>query len=125
VGARSGVPEGELAQAIDGALAAAGLSGAAVVALATLGRRAAEPGVRSLAARRGWELAGFAAGELASVAVPSPSEAVAARAGTPSVAEAAALRAAGPGGVIVASKRVFPRVTVAIANRVPALPTGS
>jgi len=123
VGARSRVPESDLAQAIDAALAAAGLPAAEVVALATLDRRAAEPGMRALAARRGWALSGFPARELGSVAVPGPSETVAALAGTPSVAEAAALRAAGPGGELVASKRVFPCVTVAIANRVPALPT--
>ena len=124
VGARSGVPENELAQAIDAALAAAGRPAAEVGVLATLDRRAAEPGMRALAARRGWSLAGFPALELAPVDVPEPSAVVAARTGTPSVAEAAALRAAGPGGTLVASKRVFPRVTVAIAERVPALPTG-
>ena len=125
MGARSGVPERELAQAIDAALAAAGLPAADVTALATLDRRAAEAGVRALAARRGWALAGFSAEELASVIVPGPSAAVAARAGTPSVAEAAALRAAGLDGELVASKRVFPRVTVAIANGFPALPGAS
>jgi cobalt-precorrin 5A hydrolase len=120
IGARSGVRKAELDQAIDLALAAVSRHRAEVAVLATVDRRAAEPGVRALAGANGWELRAFSAAELAIVAVPNPSGAVLTRTGTPSVAEAAALRAAGPEAVLIATKRVFPRVTVAIADRVPA-----
>jgi cobalamin biosynthesis protein CbiG len=120
LGARVGVPQVELDRAIELALAAAGRPGTQVAVLATLDRRAAEDGVRAVAKQHGWELIGYAAAELAEVAVPGPSRAVRVHTATPSVAEAAALRAAGAGGTLIASKRVFPRVTVAIAARVPA-----
>ncbi|GAA3345872.1 hypothetical protein GCM10020358_54630 [Amorphoplanes nipponensis] len=118
LGARAGVPEEELAAAIDAALRQAGREPAGIAGLATLDRRAAEAGVRAVARRHGWPVTGFPAAALAGVVVPHPSAAVAATAGTPSVAEAAALLAAGPGAVLVLPKRVFPRSTVAIARRV-------
>jgi cobalamin biosynthesis protein CbiG len=115
IGARPGVREAELDQAIDRALAAVSRHRAEVAALATLDRRA--PDLREFADRHGWELIIFTAAELAAVDVEKPSEIALARVGTPGVAEAAALRA---GTRLIAAKRVFPRVTVAIAERVPA-----
>jgi len=106
----------ELRAAVDVVLAEAGLAAAEVTVLATVDRRAAEPGVRKLALDRGWRLVGLTAGELARREVPHPSRAVAAAVGTPSVAEAAALCAAGPGGVLIVPKRVFAGVTVAVAR---------
>jgi cobalt-precorrin 5A hydrolase len=120
LGAQSCVPSEELERAVELALAAAGLQFSQVAVLATLDRRAAEPALRALAARRSWTLRGYSREDLADVDVPSPSATVLTRVGTPGVAEAAALLAAGPGAVLVARKRVFPRVTVAIARRVPA-----
>jgi cobalamin biosynthesis protein CbiG len=117
IGARAGVRKEELDQAIDLALAAVGRHRDEVAALATLDRKAAEPEMAGLAGENGWELLGFTASELAEIPVPRPSATVLARTGTPSVAEAAARRA---GGELIAAKRVFPRVTVAIAERVPA-----
>ncbi|RSM55748.1 cobalamin biosynthesis protein CbiG [Actinoplanes sp. ATCC 53533] len=116
LGARAGVPEAELAAAIDAALRVAGLAAAEIVGLATLDRRAAEAGVRAVAGRFGWPVLAFEAARLAEVEVPNPAATVAAAAGTPSVAEAAALLAAGPGAVLILAKRVFPRSTVAIAR---------
>ena len=116
VGARSGVPVEELAAAIDAALRHAGRAPGEVAALATLERRAAEAGVRAVARSHGWPVRGFAAEALAAVDVPHPSGVVAATVGTPSVAEAAALLAAGSGAVLVLPKRVFARVTVALAR---------
>ena len=116
VGARSGVPEDELDRAIGLALAAAARSSAQVAVLATVDRRAVEPGMRAVARRRGWLLVAFGAAQLSSVDVPRPSGTVRDRAGTGSVAEAAALRAAGPGATLLRGKTVFPRVTVAIAR---------
>jgi cobalt-precorrin 5A hydrolase len=115
IGARDGVREEELDQAIDLALAAVSRRGDQVAALATLDRRAAL--LAEIAAENDWELVAFTAAELAGVDVPRPSATVLARTGTPSVAEAAAIKA---GGRLIAPKRVFPRVTVAIAERVPA-----
>jgi cobalamin biosynthesis protein CbiG len=115
VGARPAVPEPELNQAINRALAAVGRHRGQVAALATVDRRA--DALRGWAERAGWELLLFTAAELSAVDVPKPSATVLARTGTPSVAEAAAIRA---GGRLIAAKRVFPRVTVAIAERVPA-----
>jgi cobalamin biosynthesis protein CbiG len=122
LGARAGVPEVELAAAIGAALHDAGLTAAGIAALATLDRRATEPGVRAAAERHGWPVEGFAAGDLAGVDVPRPSATVAAATGTPSVAEAAALLAAGPGAVLILPKTSFPRATVAIARARPQPP---
>jgi cobalamin biosynthesis protein CbiG len=116
LGARSGVPEEELAGAIDAALRQAGLEPAGIAGLATVDRRAAEAGVRAVAHRHGWPVLAFGGARLAGVDVPHPAAVVAAAAGTPSVAEAAALLAAGPGAVLMLPKTVFPRVTVAIAR---------
>ena len=118
IGARGGVRETELDQAIGLALAAVSRRRDEVAALATVDRRAGVAGL--VAQANGWELLTFTAARLSAVPVPHPSETVLARAGTPSVAEAAALIGAGPDGGLVAAKRVFPRVTVAIADRVPA-----
>jgi cobalamin biosynthesis protein CbiG len=117
IGARAGVRKEELDQAIDLALAAVSRHRDQVAVLATLDRKAADPEILTLARENGWELRAFTAGELARVPVPRPSATVRAETGTPSVAEAAARRA---GGELIAAKRVFPRVTVAISERVPA-----
>jgi cobalt-precorrin 5A hydrolase len=116
LGARPGMPAPALAGAIRAALSAAGLHPARVTALATLDRRAAEEGIRSVAAGLGWALVSFPAAELGAQDVPNRSETVVAAVGTPSVAEAAALAAAGPGAVLILPKRVFPGITVAVAG---------
>lgn len=84
---------------------------------ATLGVRAAEPGL--LAAVSPAVPRGFTADELAAVAVPHPSARVAAATGTPAVAEAAALLAAGTGAVLLVPKTTGEGVTVAVAAGVP------
>jgi cobalt-precorrin 5A hydrolase len=108
VGAVAGVTAEEVLAAIDAVLPA----GAVDVRLATLDVRAAEPGIATAAARRGWPVSAYPAARLAEVAVPSPSDRVAAHVGTPSVAEAAALLA---GEALVVGKTVVGRVTVAVA----------
>jgi cobalamin biosynthesis protein CbiG len=109
VGAVAGVTAEEVLAAVDAVLPA----GAADVRLATLDARAAEPGIVSAAARRGWAVTAHPAARLAQVPVPSPSGRVAARVGTPSVAEAAALLG---GGALLVPKTVHGRVTVAVAT---------
>jgi cobalamin biosynthesis protein CbiG len=116
LGARAGVPEEELAAAIDAALRQAGLEPARITVLVTLDRRAAEAGVQAVAQRYGWPVTGFAAAALAAVDVPHASGIVATATGTPSVAEAAALLAAGTDAVLVLPKTAFARSTVAIAR---------
>jgi len=116
LGARPGTAAPALAAAIRAALGEAGLATDCVGVLATLDRRAAEAGMRAVAAGHGWELASFTAAELAAQAVPSPSETAAAAVGTPSVAEASALAAAGPGATLVLPKRIVAGVTVAVAR---------
>jgi histidinol-phosphate/aromatic aminotransferase/cobyric acid decarboxylase-like protein len=108
VGARAGVGADEVLAALDAVLPAP----EGPVGLATLDVRAAEPGLREAAARRGWPLTGHPAAALAAVPVPAPSERVAAAVGTPSVAEAAALLG---GGELVVGRTVHGRVTVAVA----------
>jgi cobalamin biosynthesis protein CbiG len=116
VGARPGVAADDLRAAVDATLAAAGLTTADVTMLATVDRRAAEPGVRGLARDREWPLLALPAAELARRDVPHPSGVVAAAVGTPSVAEAAALTAVGPSGSLLLAKRVIGGVTVAVAR---------
>jgi cobalamin biosynthesis protein CbiG len=108
IGAVSGVTPDDVLAAIDAVLPA----GTGGVRLASLDVRAAEPGVREAAARRGWALVGSPAAALAAVPVPTPSDRVAAAVGTGSVAEAAALL---HGGRLVVPKTVHGRVTVAVA----------
>ncbi|UUN26170.1 cobalamin biosynthesis protein [Streptomyces sp. FIT100] len=94
VGARPGAPAEEVLGLIRDVLREAGAAPEAVVALATLEARAAEPGIVAAAAALGVPLHGFPAGELARVPVPHPSGAAEEAVGTPSVAEAAALMGA-------------------------------
>ncbi|MFK3983482.1 cobalamin biosynthesis protein [Micromonospora sp. NPDC050397] len=119
VGARPGTSAAAVDAAIGAALASAGLEPARVTALATIDRRASEPGLVEVADRRGWRLVGYPAPELAGEPVPHPAERVRAATGTPSVAEAAALRAvrdAGGEPVLLLTKRVDGDVTVAVAG---------
>jgi cobalt-precorrin 5A hydrolase / precorrin-3B C17-methyltransferase len=122
VGSSSGADPRGIAQLVDGALAGAGLSAAAVGLVATVERKAREPGIVVLAARLGVELRALPAERLAAVDVPNPSTAVAEAVGTPSVCEAAALLAAGPGADLVVTKQRSAEATVAVARR--ARPTG-
>ncbi|MEV3962327.1 cobalamin biosynthesis protein [Nocardia sp. NPDC050193] len=86
--------------------------GQRIACLATLDRRAGEPGPRDAAAVLGVPLYGYSVERLGRMPVPNPSERVAAALGIPGVAEAAALLAGtGPvlvprqvvGGVVVAA----------------------
>ncbi|HEX9531134.1 MAG TPA: cobalamin biosynthesis protein, partial [Acidimicrobiales bacterium] len=123
VGASTGAGPAGMCELVLGALAAAGLHPAAVGAVATLDRKAAEPAVVELAAALGVEVRPFAAEVLAAVDTPTPSEVVRDAVGTPSVAEAAALAAAGLGSALVVAKQKAADATVAVARR--ARPEGS
>lgn len=117
LGARAGVLEPELVDAVGAALHEAGAGWDDVSILATIDRRAGEASVRAFAATRRWELVAFGAATLGAQDVPHGSARVAAAVGVPGVAEAAALAAAGAGGALILPKRVFGRVVVALARR--------
>jgi cobalt-precorrin 5A hydrolase len=85
-----------LREAVQAALALAGARPEQVVAAASITLKSDEQGLLAVVAEHGWPLRFYAAQELATVAVPHPSETVRRYTGTPSVSEAAALLAAGP-----------------------------
>lgn len=89
-----------------------------VSCLATIDRRAAEPGLIDAAAVLGVPIRTFTAAELAEVAVPNPDSRTVAAVGTASVAEAAAILAAG-GGDLVVPKRTVHGIVIAAARRIP------
>lgn len=95
LGCDRGTPYETLAQAIDEALAQAGASWSAVVALASIDLKADEAAMQQLADTRRMPIRFYPAAVLAGVEVPNPSEVVRKYTGTPSVSEAAALLAAG------------------------------
>ncbi|MGW5383033.1 cobalamin biosynthesis protein [Nocardia sp. NPDC003963] len=89
------------------------LPGQRIASLATLDRRAAEPGPRGAAAVLGVPLHSYSAEQMARVPVPNPSARVAAALGIPGVAEAAALLS-GTGPLLV-PRQVAGAVVVAAA----------
>lgn len=91
LGCDRGTPLATLQQALDEALALAGVRLADVAAVASITLKADEPGLLALAARHGWTMVFYPPEQLAAVAVPNPSETVRHYTGTPSVSEAAAL----------------------------------
>ena len=110
-------------KAIAEALATAGLAEEAVAGMASAERKSDEPALQQLSQTRAWPIRTFASQTLASVDVPTPSEAVRKEMGTASVAEAAALLAAGDKGHLIQPKRISRpapgeqgAVTVAIAE---------
>ena len=111
LGVRAGVSADDLAAVLTATV------GDRVALLATLDRRAAEPGVAECARRLGVRVVGCGVTELAAVPVPNPSAHTAAALGTPSVAEAAAISASG-GGDLVLVKRVVRGIVVAAARKV-------
>jgi cobalamin biosynthesis protein CbiG len=112
-GCSRGCPAEELLALIGAVLDEAGARPDAVRALATVDRRADEPGTVAAARHHGWPLVTHGAPALREVAVPTPSAVVATHVGTPSVAEAAALLSAG--GPLLVSKRRSARATCALA----------
>ncbi|MBL3667323.1 precorrin-3B C(17)-methyltransferase [Streptomyces sp. M2CJ-2] len=102
VGASKGAPVEEVLALVEGTLREAGLSAASLAELATVDAKSEEPGIVEAARRLGVPLVAYAAGELARVEVPNPSDAPLAAVGTPSVAEAAALVR---GGELLVPKR--------------------
>jgi cobalamin biosynthesis protein CbiG len=113
-GCSRGCPTQELLDLIGAVLEEAGAQPGAVRALATVDRRADEPGMVAAARHHCWPLVTHPVLALRDVAVPTPSQAVDAHVGTPSVAEAAALLSAG--GPLLVPKRRSARATCALAE---------
>jgi cobalt-precorrin 5A hydrolase len=95
LGCDRGTPAATIQQAIREALTACGATLADVRAVASIDLKADEVGLAAVAAQNGWGMRFYAATELATVAVPNPSETVRRHTGTPSVCEAAALLVGG------------------------------
>ena len=84
--------------------------------LATLDRRADEPGLRQAAAALDLPIRAYPAADLAQVSgLPTPSEVVQAAVGTPGVCEPAALLASGATSLLVPKVKTA-RATAAIAR---------
>lgn len=108
VGARPGTACADIVTAVSSVLAHHTLRG-----IATVDRRAGDPGMVAAAAHFRVPILAFTPEQLATVEPPNPSAAVADRLGTSSVAEAAALLA---GARLMAPKRVVAGVVVAAAT---------
>ncbi len=114
-------------EAVQAALAAAGVSPAQVMAAASITLKRDEAALLALADEYGWPLRFYDAHELAAVPVPHPSATVLRYTGTPSVSEAAALLAAGAGTpmtALVVEKLKYRgadgrHATVSIARKAP------
>jgi cobalt-precorrin 5A hydrolase len=116
VGCSGGAPAEEIEQLIDATLDRERLSSLAVAALATIDRRAEEPGLVSVCERRDWSLRTFSAHELARAPGNwQRSEIVRAAVGAGGVAEPAALLAATT-STLLAVKTKSKHVTLAIAR---------
>ncbi|MFP5020620.1 cobalamin biosynthesis protein [Pseudonocardia phyllosphaerae] len=113
IGLRPGTPEAAVRELLHRVATEHGLELDTAV-VATLGRRADEPGLRAAVAPRA--PVGYPAEALAAVPVPSPDGRVGAAVGTASVAEAAALLTAGPGATLLVPKTRGDGVTVAVAR---------
>lgn len=105
VGASKGAPVDEVLGLIEETLREAGLSPLSIAELATVDAKAEEPGIVGAAERLGVPLVTYAAGQLAGIEVPNPSDAPLAAVGTPSVAEAAALAGGHELGELLVPKR--------------------
>jgi cobalt-precorrin 5A hydrolase / precorrin-3B C17-methyltransferase len=97
------------------------ISESAIAGIATLDRKAHEPGLLDYCRDRQLPLQSFSVDQLNQISPPSASRRIHALVGSPSVAEAAALLAAAPEAELWVAKQVFRDplggVTVAIASR--------
>jgi cobalamin biosynthesis protein CbiG len=119
VGCSRGCDAAELLGLVDAALREARVgAGEPVAALATVDRKAREPGLVEAARRRGWPVRTHPAAALAAVVVPTPSAVVERHVGTPSVAEAAALLSSGAGRLLLPKRRTA-HATCALARTRP------
>lgn len=120
VGCRSGTSENDILKAVQNALARCGYSILSLRALATIGRKAGEPGLIGAAAALNLPILSFSAEEINNFFQTTrlqlhSSEFVRNSVGVPAVCEPAALLATGKGELIL-PKQQYPGITVAIAE---------
>jgi cobalt-precorrin 5A hydrolase len=112
IGCQQGVSKLAIQRAIESVFTEYNLDLATVAGLATLDRKANQPGLIEYCRESGWFLKIYSPERLNSVAVPDPSQRVFSQIGTVSVAEAAALCAAQTNTLLV-PKQKFRLVTEA------------
>ncbi|NCC26187.1 MAG: cobalamin biosynthesis protein CbiG [Deltaproteobacteria bacterium] len=115
VGCRRGTPAGEIQSAVQTVLDEAGLHPKSVVCLASADLKMDEAGLLAVATALEAEVRFFSASELGAIEAPHPSAMVHKHVGVQSVCEAAAILA-GKAGRLIVTKKVFGRVTVAVAE---------
>lgn len=106
IGCQRGVSKLAIGQAIESVFTEYNLDLATIAGLATLDRKANEPGLIEYWRESGWFLKMYSLERLNSVAVTHPSQRVSALVGTTSVAEAAALCAAQT-NILLVPKQIF------------------
>lgn len=116
IGCRTGVAAADVTAALAAALAAAGRTGGEVAGLATIARKAQEPGLVAAAAALGLPVLAVPGRGQATVTESAASRSAT---GLGSVAEAAALDAAGPGARLLGPRRIAGGATCALAEARP------
>ena len=106
LGCERGTSQELITRLVDQELDRLGLAPEAIAGMASIDRKSDEQAFLALAQERGWAQQWMPAATLNAIAVPNPSDAVAAEMGTASVAEAAALIAAGPGARLLLNKTI-------------------
>lgn len=106
LGCERGTSQELIARLVDQELDRLGLAPEAIAGMASIDRKSDEQAFLALAEERGWAQQWMPAATLSAIAVPNPSDAVAAEMGTASVAEAAALVAAGPRAHLLLNKTI-------------------
>ena len=106
MGCERGTSQELIARLVDQELDRLGLAPEAIAGMASIDRKSDEQAFLALAQARGWAQQWMPAATLNAIAVPNPSDAVAAEMGTASVAEASALIAAGPGARLLLNKTI-------------------
>lgn len=115
IGCNRNTPAAEIAGALRLTCAENGLAWQSVAKLASIDLKQDEPGLLAFAEQAGLPLDFYTAGQLNNVAGSSSSAAVFQATGAKAVAEPAAFLSAG-GGPLLARKKKYPNVTVAIAE---------
>ncbi|MFD5180510.1 cobalamin biosynthesis protein [Nocardia sp. NPDC058379] len=110
IGVRLGADPEKITRAVESVVG----DTATVTCLATIDRRAPDPGVRAAAAALGVPVVAFSAAQLTEVGTPHRSPRTARAVGTPSVAEAAALLAGS--GELLCGRTVVDGVVIAVAT---------
>ncbi|MET9215285.1 MULTISPECIES: cobalamin biosynthesis protein [unclassified Nocardia] len=110
IGVRPGADAEKITRAVESVVG----DTATVTCLATIDRRAPDPGVRAAAAALGVPVVAFSAAQLAEVGTPHRSPRTARAVGTPSVAEAAALLAGR--GELLCGRTIVDGVVIAVAT---------